>query len=219
MLRTSSTGQSRACASRHLQTPATSSLPRAAPPALPHQPPCPLAGPDPSVRYDETRQKLSKKFAVEASSQEKALLARIEQHEAEALPAIAKAAELWLANKAEDATRVMIKEIRPVQKKWMEALDQLAALEDAQNGQSQLDAEAAFASARNFMLVLLALRRPPRRHCSAPGLSTCDLSAWENLCLQINLIRAFGCLDPVRHGGCGSGRRSARQLRSEELQG
>ena len=54
----------------------------------------------------------------------------------------------------------MVKEIRPAQKKWMEALDQLAALEDKLNTQTQVDAEAAFASARNFMLVLLA---PGRR--------------------------------------------------------
>jgi methyl-accepting chemotaxis protein len=51
----------------------------------------------------------------------------------------------------------MVKEIRPVQKKWMEALDALGQLEDKQNTQSQVDAEAAFANARNFMLVLLAL--------------------------------------------------------------
>jgi methyl-accepting chemotaxis protein len=56
-----------------------------------------------------------------------------------------------------DATRVMVKEIRPAQKKWLEALDQLASLEDKQNNQTQSDAEAQFGSARNFMLVLLAL--------------------------------------------------------------
>jgi methyl-accepting chemotaxis protein len=51
----------------------------------------------------------------------------------------------------------MIKEIRPAQKKWMEALDQLAALEDKLNNQSQVDAEAAFVNARNFMLIMGAL--------------------------------------------------------------
>jgi methyl-accepting chemotaxis protein len=56
-----------------------------------------------------------------------------------------------------EATRVMVKEIRPAQKKWLEALDQLGSLEDKQNAQSQADAEAAFASARNFMLMLLVL--------------------------------------------------------------
>jgi hypothetical protein len=59
------------------------------------------------------------------------------------MPAIAKASALYLANNAMDATRVMIKEIRPAQKKWLEALDQLGALEDKQNAQTQVDAEAA----------------------------------------------------------------------------
>jgi methyl-accepting chemotaxis protein len=105
-------------------------------------------------KYDEVEKKLSDKFAIEASPQEKALLAQAKEHEAAALPAIAKASELWLANKAEDATRVMIKEIRPAQKKWMDALDQLVVLEDKLNTQSQVDAEAAFVNARNFMLIL-----------------------------------------------------------------
>jgi methyl-accepting chemotaxis protein len=51
----------------------------------------------------------------------------------------------------------MVKEIRPAQKKWLDALDQLASLEDKQNSQTQVDAEAQFGSARNFMLVLLIL--------------------------------------------------------------
>ena len=105
-------------------------------------------------KYGEIEKKLSDKFALDASKQEKALLAQVVSHEAVAMPAIAKASELWLANKAEDATRVMIKEIRPAQKKWMDALEQLATLEDQRNSQSQVDAASAFANARNFMLLM-----------------------------------------------------------------
>jgi methyl-accepting chemotaxis protein len=108
-------------------------------------------------KYDELKKKLSAKFATDSSPQEKTLLSQIEGFESAAMPAIAKASELYLANKAEDATRVMIKEVRPVQKKWMEGLDQLAAMEDKQNAQSQVDAGTAFANARNFMLILLAV--------------------------------------------------------------
>jgi methyl-accepting chemotaxis protein len=108
-------------------------------------------------KYDEIEKKLTDKFATEASPPETALLAQVKEHAGVAMPAIAKASELWLANKAEDATRVMIKEIRPAQKKWMEALDRLATLEDQLNTQSQLDAEAAFVNARNFMLGMGAL--------------------------------------------------------------
>jgi methyl-accepting chemotaxis protein len=110
-----------------------------------------------TAKYDALQQKLAQKFALEASSEEKALLSKIKEAEGVAMPAIAKASELYLANNAMDATRVMVKEIRPAQKKWLEALDQLGQMEDKQNAQSQVDAEAAFAGARNFMLGLLAL--------------------------------------------------------------
>ena len=108
-------------------------------------------------KYDEIKKKLSAKFAAESTPQEKALLSQIEGFEGAAMPAIAKASGLYLANKAEDATRVMIKEVRPVQKKWLEGLEQLATMEDKQNAQSQVDAGTAFANARNFMLILLAV--------------------------------------------------------------
>jgi methyl-accepting chemotaxis protein len=108
-------------------------------------------------KYDEIKKKLKGQFAAESTPQEKSLLGQIEGFEGTAMPAIAKASELYLANKAEDATRVMIKEVRPVQKKWLEGLEQLATMEDKQNAQSQVDAGAAFANARNFMLVLLAV--------------------------------------------------------------
>ena len=106
-------------------------------------------------KYEEAQKKLSALFAAHASDKEKALLAQIKQFEGEAMPAIAKASELYLANNAMDATRVMIREVRPVQKKWTEALDQLAAQEEKQNAQSKADAESEFVNARNFMIGML----------------------------------------------------------------
>jgi len=110
-----------------------------------------------TAKYDALQQKLAAKFSEEATAEEKSLLNQVKEAEGTAMPAIAKASELYLANNAMDATRVMVKEIRPAQKKWLEALDQLGKAEDKLNAQTQVDAEAAFASARNFMLVLLAL--------------------------------------------------------------
>jgi methyl-accepting chemotaxis protein len=106
-------------------------------------------------KYDEAQKKLSALFAAHANDKEKALLAQIKESEAAAMPAIGRAADLYLANNAMDATRVMIREVRPVQKKWTQALDQLAALEEKQNAQSKADAQAEFENARNFMIVLL----------------------------------------------------------------
>jgi methyl-accepting chemotaxis protein len=106
-------------------------------------------------KYDAAQKKLSDLFAAHASDKEKALLAQIKQFEGQAMPAIAKASELYLANNAMDATRVMIREVRPVQKKWTEALDQLAIQEEKQNAQSKADAESEFQNARNFMIGML----------------------------------------------------------------
>jgi methyl-accepting chemotaxis protein len=105
-------------------------------------------------KYADAQNKLSAQFAIEANADEKALLATIKEQEAIAMPAIAKASELWLANKAEEATKVLIKEIRPAQKKWMAALDQLASVEDKLNAQVQVDAASGFSSARTFMIIM-----------------------------------------------------------------
>jgi len=107
-----------------------------------------------TTKYDDLQKKLSAQFAEESTPEEKALLAQIKEQEGVAMPAIARASELWLANKAEDATKIMVKEIRPAQKKWMAALDQLATLEDKLNAQVQSDAAAGFSSARNFMIIM-----------------------------------------------------------------
>jgi len=110
-----------------------------------------------TAKYDALERKLSEQFATNATAEEQALLAQVKSAEGVAMPAIEKASGLYLADKAVDATRVMVKEIRPAQKKWMDALEQLAALEDKLNSQAQVDAGKGFANARNFMLVLLAL--------------------------------------------------------------
>ncbi|GGY68188.1 methyl-accepting chemotaxis protein [Pseudoduganella albidiflava] len=105
-----------------------------------------------TAKYQADLQKLEAKFAIEASPEEKKLLAAIKEHEGVAMPAIERASQFWLANDAMSATRVLIKEIRPAQKKWMEALDQLGALEDKVNKESAIDAKEGFNSARNFMI-------------------------------------------------------------------
>jgi methyl-accepting chemotaxis protein len=108
-------------------------------------------------KYEESSKKLSALYAANATPEEKTLMAQVKEHEAVAMPAIAKASELWLANDAVSATKILIKEIRPAQKKWMEALDQLASLEDKLNEQVKTDAAAGFSSARLFMIIMGAL--------------------------------------------------------------
>ncbi|MYN01528.1 methyl-accepting chemotaxis protein [Pseudoduganella sp. DS3] len=108
---------------------------------------------DQGAKYDELSKKLSALYAANATPEEKSLLAQVKEHEAVALPAIKKASELWLANDAVGATRILIKEIRPAQKKWMDALEQLATLEDKLNEEMKVEAAEGFASARLFMIV------------------------------------------------------------------
>ena len=112
---------------------------------------------DQTRKHADAEGKLETMFASSAVADEKDLLNRIKEQEAAATPAIAKAIDLWQNNKAEEATKVLIKEIRPVQKKWLDALNELSALEDKQSAQAATDAQSAFASARLAMLTLGAL--------------------------------------------------------------
>ena len=113
---------------------------------------------DLATAYGAAQKKLSDKFDTEATTTaaEKDLLKQIKEHEAAAMPAIAKASELWMGGKAEDATKVLIREIRPNQKKWMAALEQLAVLEEKQTATAAKQAEGEYTTARNFMLAFAA---------------------------------------------------------------
>ena len=107
-----------------------------------------------STKYTEAEARLAKIFATDPdiSVEEKNKLATIKDHENAAAPAIAKALDLWQANKPEEATKVLIKEIRPVQKKWTDALAELIKLEDKLNEQDKVSAQESFASARTIMV-------------------------------------------------------------------
>ncbi len=107
-------------------------------------------------KYAESEGHLAKMFASDSGTlaPEKRLLAQLKESETAGLPLIAKATELFLANKPEDATKVLIKELRPIQKLWSAALEELIALEDGMDAASATDARASFATARTLMLGL-----------------------------------------------------------------
>ncbi len=114
---------------------------------------------DLAASYDAAQQKLTEKFEAQASTtaEEKNLLKQAKLHEAAAMPAIAKASELWMGGKAEDATKVLIREIRPAQKNWMAALEQLAVLEEKLTADASKEAQSAFSIARSTMLLVSAI--------------------------------------------------------------
>ncbi|MET3115898.1 methyl-accepting chemotaxis protein [Undibacterium sp. GrIS 1.8] len=109
-----------------------------------------------SKKYTEAEAKLASMFAAESATtpEEKAMLAKLKEQENASAALPAKAQELGMANNAEVATVTLIKKIRPVQKKWLDALDELVVLEDKLNVQVAQDAQSAFAAARNLMLAL-----------------------------------------------------------------
>ena len=109
-----------------------------------------------SAEYAEAESKITKLMAVSEGKfpEEAALLAQIKDHAATAAPLIIKAIDLWQAEKPTDATRVLIKEIRPVQKKWTDNLDELLTLKDNLNSNAAVEAQSSFQSARALMLGL-----------------------------------------------------------------
>ncbi len=112
-----------------------------------------------SKKYTEAEAKLADMFAAESgtSAEEKALLAKLKEQENASAALPAKAQELGLKNDPEAATITLIKKIRPIQKKWLDTLDEMVTLEDKLNAEIAADAKSSFATASSMMLVLGAL--------------------------------------------------------------
>ena len=112
-----------------------------------------------SDKYGAARDKLAKMLDSDSGTtgEEKTLLAKLKEQETAAAQLPEKAQALGLANNPEVATVTLIKKLRPVQKKWLDALDEMTALEDKLNESAAKDASAAFGTARTLMLVLGAL--------------------------------------------------------------
>ncbi|QDZ27302.1 methyl-accepting chemotaxis protein [Noviherbaspirillum sp. UKPF54] len=110
-------------------------------------------------RYARAEKKLTGMFSDRSGTTErqKALLSAIAAENAAAAPVMAKAVDLGLANNAEEATRVLIKELRPVQRRWINALSELATAEEKLNLQAVADSQAAYVNARTLMLGISAL--------------------------------------------------------------
>ena len=109
-----------------------------------------------SQKYSEAEAKLAKMFSAEngTTPEEKSLLAKLKEQELAAAQLPEKAQALGLANNPEVATITLIKKLRPIQKKWLDTLDDMTTLEDKLNEATSQDANAAFSTARTLMLVL-----------------------------------------------------------------
>ncbi len=108
-------------------------------------------------KSDAAVEKLTKLYErPETTDVEKSALARIRELEAAIVPLTNRALDLAHQSRPQDATRVLIDEVRPVQRKIMTELN---ALVDIQNKLSANAAEEAFASYENarWMQIVLGI--------------------------------------------------------------
>ncbi len=88
------------------------------------------------------------------NSEETAALERIRQQEAIIIPLTNKALELGLQNRSSDAIKVLISEVRPVQRKIMAEVSGLVDMQTRLSQNLAADAQQAFDSARSLAIML-----------------------------------------------------------------
>jgi methyl-accepting chemotaxis protein len=107
-----------------------------------------------NAAYDEAFAKLLNTFEDPATTpEEKAFASRLKDIGVRAMPLVAKSAELGLANQGGQATDYLIGTVRPVQREWLEMLNELIAFENKLNAAAAQGADDAYASATTLMLV------------------------------------------------------------------
>ncbi len=106
-------------------------------------------------KFATADEKLSKLFEHPSTTeQERSLLARIHDDHAAILAPMTRAIDLGLQNKTAEATRVLIEEVRPVQRKLMGELGELAVLEERLSQEASAAGVIAYESAKTQMLLL-----------------------------------------------------------------
>lgn len=105
--------------------------------------------------YAEAEGKEDKMFAdVDVSEAEKNLMAKLKEINAELNPYMDKVMALGLANKQEEAAKLLTGEIKPLQRSAITALDKLVEFQDKVNQDEAQGAGKAYAEAKAMMLGL-----------------------------------------------------------------
>lgn len=108
--------------------------------------------------YGAAEQKLRQTFEVYGiRDDERALLADIKQQAAAAVPLMENIQSLGLSNNSTEATRILMHELRQVQKQWQDSLAALIASEKQQNEEATAQADATYALARNLTIGISVL--------------------------------------------------------------
>jgi methyl-accepting chemotaxis protein len=109
--------------------------------------------------YRVAERKLAGMYASLASTtpDEKALMQKIAEAERVTVPLMNKALELGLADKNDEATDVLLKEVRPQQRKWLDAMGELIAFETKLNDEAAVQAGKDYDNARMLMIAISLL--------------------------------------------------------------
>ncbi len=136
---------------------------------------------DQEAKYTAALNKITTMFAAESVtvSEEKELLESIRKQGELARPFIQRAQEMALNQQQDEAYKLLRFEFRPVQRKWWDLIRKLIVIEQQQNAVAVDNAEAAYESARQRMLLLGGLALV----CSL-------LSGWL---ITRSIVRQLGC--------------------------
>jgi methyl-accepting chemotaxis protein len=105
-------------------------------------------------KYDLAARTLDTTFATYGiAADERKLVADIQAYSAAAQPLIGQIRDLGLANEKEAAKRILLGDMRTVQRSWQASLDALAESESLQNDQALATSDASYAAASTIMLV------------------------------------------------------------------
>ncbi len=107
-------------------------------------------------RYAEAEAKLNKMLGdnPDTSAEEKAFMVKIKDVESTILPLMAKASALGLANKAEEATTVLMKEVRPVQAKWMAEVSGMIDIQQKLSDEAMVEARKSYEASKTQLMSL-----------------------------------------------------------------
>ncbi|HYD62639.1 MAG TPA: methyl-accepting chemotaxis protein [Noviherbaspirillum sp.] len=107
-------------------------------------------------RYAKAGSRLAELLASHASdtASQHAILNRVRKAEEEILPLMDRAADWGMNGRTDEVTLLLTRELRPMQQKWVAALDELVELQTRRNRQTADEAEQAHATARLLMLCL-----------------------------------------------------------------
>ncbi|WP_042303640.1 methyl-accepting chemotaxis protein [Paraburkholderia kururiensis] len=109
--------------------------------------------------YADAYGKLTRMFADEPSTtdRERALVAALKADEAAALPSMRRAMDLGAANDLAGATKELLQNARPPQRRWLAHAVELANFEDELNAQAQQEGVAVYSHVRWLIAIVVTI--------------------------------------------------------------